>query len=425
MKRIMTLSILFLSVFIAYGAVECDSVKVYFALNSSDYNPSYNNNDAGSMKKFIDGIIASVQAGTLDHITVYGHSSPEGPLLNNERLSLQRCDVIADYISRHTGIPRGEILTIPGYSAWESLRKLVSRTPQTPDREVILRILDKYIPAASKDRAVSDQCQKDLLALDHGEPYKWLADNLFPKLRYSLAVYSYMVGDSASVYANQADKTPAIGNLTLSPISISINKEAFEIVPLKNYNHTILPPLHRLAIKSNLLFDIALLPNLEVEWRFNDKWSVALEGGVAWWGKYSKNRSYRLALISPEVKRWIRPRGPWHGFYVGLFAGLGLYDFQKGSPGYRGEGVMGGVSAGYMWPLSRCLSMEAALGAGYMYTRYKEYKPINGHHVYQRTKGMNYFGPLKVKLSLVWRLWDLNRSGRQEAQKQTMVQHEK
>lgn len=214
MKRIMTLSILFLSVFIAYGAVECDSVKVYFALNSSDYNPSLNNKYAGSMKKFIDGVVTSAQAGTLEHIAVYGHSSPEGPLLNNERLSIRRCDVIADYISRHAGIPRGEILTFPGYTAWESLRTLVIRTPQTPDREEIIRILDKYIPAASTDRAVSEQCQKDLLAIDNGIPYGWMVDNLFPKLRYSLAVYSYIVGDSTSICINQTNKTLSISNLT-------------------------------------------------------------------------------------------------------------------------------------------------------------------------------------------------------------------
>ncbi|MDE7388773.1 MAG: DUF3575 domain-containing protein [Muribaculaceae bacterium] len=171
-------------------------------------------------------------------------------------------------------------------------------------------------------------------------------------------------------------------------------------------------PLHRLAIKTNLLYDAALLPNLEVEYRASKNWSVALEGGVAWWGRYSKERSYRLAMVSPEVKYWIRPRAPWHGLYAGVFAGGTLYDFEKGTPGYRGEGAFGGLSLGYMWPVSRCLSLEAAVGAGYLFTRYKEYAPIEGHHVYQRTKNLNYFGPLKVKFSLVWRLWDANKPAR-------------
>lgn len=176
-------------------------------------------------------------------------------------------------------------------------------------------------------------------------------------------------------------------------------------------------PYHRLALKTNLLYDAALLPNIEVEWLIKRTWSLSLEGGVAWWGKYANERSYRLAMISPEAKLWIRPRAPWHGFYVGIFAGCGLYDLEKGRPGYRGEGVMGGVSGGFMWPVSRCLSLEAAIGVGYMFTRYKEYLPVNGHHVYQRTKEIHYFGPLKVKFSLVWRLWDINKPKRQNAVK--------
>lgn len=180
------------------------------------------------------------------------------------------------------------------------------------------------------------------------------------------------------------------------------------VAPVYSDSQTI-KPIHRLAVKTNLLYDAALLPNLELEWRINNHWSLALEGGVAWWGKYSGKKSYRLAMLSPEVKRWFLNRGPWHGLYVGLFGGAGLYDFEKPSKGYRGEGVMGGLSVGYMWPVSRCLSLEAAIGGGYLYTRYKEYTPIGDHHVYQRTKNLNYFGPLKVKFSLVWRLWNINK----------------
>lgn len=174
-------------------------------------------------------------------------------------------------------------------------------------------------------------------------------------------------------------------------------------------------PQHRLALKTNLLYDAALLPNIEVELRFNNHWSMALEGGVAWWGKYSNDHSYRLAMVSPEAKYWIRPRAAWHGFYAGVFAGAGLYDLEKPTRGYRGEGVMGGLSVGYMWPVSRCLSLEAAIGGGYLFTRYKEYIPLSTHHVYQRTKDLNYFGPLKVKFSLVWRMWNVNKSARVNA----------
>ena len=33
------------------------------------------------------------------------------------------------------------------------------------------------------------------------------------------------------------------------------------------------------------------------------------------------------------------------------------------------------------------------------------------HYVYRQTSQMNYLGPLKLKLALVWKLWDDRRKG--------------
>ena len=139
---------------------------------------------------------------------------------------------------------------------------------------------------------------------------------------------------------------------------------------------------------------------------------MALEGNVAWWGRYEKQKSYRMAIIDAEARRLIKPREPWHGMYVGVIAGGGWYDLENGDPGYYGEGLMTGLSFGYMWPVGRNLSLEAAIGAGYVYTRYKEYEYLDGHHLYMRTKALNYFGPIKAKLSIVWRFYDINKPKR-------------
>ena len=34
---------------------------------------------------------------------------------------------------------------------------------------------------------------------------------------------------------------------------------------------------------------------------------------------------------------------------------------------------------------------------------------MDGHYVYQQTESLNYFGPLKLKCALVWRLWDTGK----------------
>ncbi len=194
--------------------------------------------------------------------------------------------------------------------------------------------------------------------------------------------------DSASVAAD------SIG----SPAD-SVATDSVSVTKLANT-----PPHEYISLKTNMLYWAALLPNIGVEWLIDGNWSVALDGNWAQWGSYSHEKSYRLVLLDVEGRRWIKPRAPWHGWYVGLLAGGGWYDLENGTPGHYGWGLMGGVTVGFMWPINRHLTLEAELGAGYMHTRYKDYEPIEGHHVYLRTKELDYFGPIKLNLSLVWRL---------------------
>lgn len=187
--------------------------------------------------------------------------------------------------------------------------------------------------------------------------------------------------------------------------------ETVEEAPAEQPEPVIMPvdrsevrPDSRFALKTNLLGYPVLMPNLEVEWMFVDRWSVALEGQRAWYAKNSPHKVYRLATVIPEVRYWVIDRSRWHGMYVGAFGGGGLYDLSDGRKGHEGEGYMAGLSAGYMWPIGKHLSLDAGIGVGYLHIRDKEYKPVDGHFLYQLTKNINYVGPLRLKLSLVWRI---------------------
>ena len=157
-------------------------------------------------------------------------------------------------------------------------------------------------------------------------------------------------------------------------------------------------------IKSNLLYDVLLMPSLEVEYRFNERWSAAIEGNMAWWHNDGKHKYYQLATIVPEVRYWFKPQGARKGHYVGLFGGPGWYDLENGNTGYRGEGGMVGVSYGYMFPVGKYFAFEASIGLGYAHLKYEEYLPLDGHYVYQQTDRTHYFGPLKLKFAFVWNI---------------------
>ncbi len=158
------------------------------------------------------------------------------------------------------------------------------------------------------------------------------------------------------------------------------------------------------ALKTNMLGYAVLMPNIELEWMFRKRWSVAAEWQCAWWARSGPHKVYRIGTVIPEVRYWPMERKRWHGMYVGLFVGGGLYDLSNGKKGHEGEGALVGVSAGYMWPMSRYFSLEAGLGVGYLRARDKEYRSLDGHYLYQLTRYVNYFGPLRLKFSLVWRI---------------------
>ena len=157
-------------------------------------------------------------------------------------------------------------------------------------------------------------------------------------------------------------------------------------------------------IKSNLLYDAVLMPSLEVEYRFSEHWSAAVEGNMAWWHNNWKHKYYQLATIIPEARYWFKPQGKRRGRNLGLFGGGGWYDLENGCRGYKGEGGMVGLSYGYMFPKGKYFALEAGLGVGFMTAKYEEYLPIDGHYVYQQTERTNYFGPLKLKFAFVWNI---------------------
>ncbi|MDE6022755.1 MAG: DUF3575 domain-containing protein [Muribaculaceae bacterium] len=437
-----------------FGETPSDSVKVYFRAGHRQFDPALDNNGE-VMANFIEKVRKANLENNIASLVVSGYASPDGISTANERLSLLRCQTIADYISEHTGVERNFIETIPYGVAWAELHTLVYNNPDVPDRTKILDIIENVpIWVFNREGTIVDGRKKQLMNLDGGNPYRWMLKNIFPELRNAVAVTMYLKSEhnKTSNHPLKEDEiNPNIGgdntgntkevpdntNETIETIVINDENETNATTTTnalnaqkcdeasnsagltKTHDETVTndihestgerEPLHRFALKSNLLYDAALLPNIEIEWMIKDKWSVAIEGDIAWWRNKQKHKYYDLAMVSAEGRRWFAVKKPWHGFYAGVFAGVGKYDFENGGKGYYGEGAMTGVSAGYTFPISRCLSFEASIGAGYMRTQYKEYIPVDGHYIYQRTKSLNYFGPLKLKFAIAWRFFDVNK----------------
>lgn len=412
--RLLAFILAVMTVFASFALDCADSVNVRFSVGQRYFDPTLGDNRE-VMDSFINKVREAAAAGDIERITVYGYASPEGKPRANERLARNRCATIAAYIAAHAGISRDLIEERPGGIGWDELRRLVADNPNVPYQAKVLDILDNtpVLVFDAQGRLV-DSRKKQLMDLAGGRPWNWMMVNLYPEVRNAVAISLCRV--SLAVDAEEvdvvdeidvADVTEEVDVAEVAVDSIAV-VDAFEeattmddVVVAEIRDDNDLP----IAIKTNMLYYPVLMPNIEVEWLISDLWSASLEGNVAWWANDKEFKCYRVAIVDAEARRWIRPRAPWHGLYAGAFAGGVKFDLENGT-GYQGKCALVGLSVGYVWPIGRRLSLEAAVGAGYMRIHSKKYIPLDGHYLYQQTKNIDYFGPLKVKFSLVWRLGD-------------------
>ena len=167
-------------------------------------------------------------------------------------------------------------------------------------------------------------------------------------------------------------------------------------------------------IKTNLLYDAFLTPNLGIEVGLAPKWSVEITGNLNNWE--INNKRWKQWMVQPEARYWFCRR--FAGHFLALHGIAGQYNFGNINFGgynflgtnlkmledHRVQGWMAGagIGYGYTWILSRHWSFEAEIGLGWIYTRYDEFKCQGCGQKIKENVPHNYFGPTKAALNLIY-----------------------
>lgn len=139
----------------------------------------------------------------------------------------------------------------------------------------------------------------------------------------------------------------------------------------------------KVAIKTDALSDLMLLPNLNAELVTGNKTSVNLtiEGGYH--GLYMKD--FRAVAVMPEFRYWFHGR-PMTREFIGFSVMGGTYQFTSGRKiwneslmvnekkdvCYDGDVFGFGLTFGYVWYLSPRWALEAHAGVGmYRYVQHR------------------------------------------------------
>lgn len=370
---------------------------IHFRTSSAAVDGSYLGNLPALLR--MDSILSdSALVSRIDSVNIYSFASPEGREAYNLRLARLRAATVKDYLARrHPRLDTCRIHALPQGENWREMRLMIARDSLLPCREAVLRIIDC-------NDGNPEHCKALLKKLDSGIPYRHIRNHVLPLLRNASVCEVLLKRDSlphlpgpARPVTNAAQET---GGRAYPGMTFRQQPETVTRRPL-------------LAVKTNLLFDAAMMPNVEVEVPVGNRWSVNGELMFPWWLVKDDKYCLQILMGGVEGRYWLgskakrKHREVLTGHFLGLYAGAGKYDLQWDRNGYQGEFfIAAGISYGYAMRIARNLRLEFNLGIGLLRTNYEHYHAIEDYRtlLWQDSGRYTWLGPTKAKISFVWLL---------------------
>lgn len=398
----------------AYAASIQDSLRttIYFRPGYSLLELSYRDN-AANMKALTQGIqtIKGNPCVQLQHIRILSAASPEGNSALNKRVAKRRGERLRDYLKETLVLPDSIFTVSSAGEDWQGLAALIAKE-KTPWRNKALQIIRHTPEWVTRNGKVVDGRKRQLQNLDGGKAWKYMLDNHFYTLRTGAVVVcevKTLAAESTPSAAEASLEQARLESASQQSASQSPSSPPFPAIPSQVHpsSESQAPPVASyFALKSNLLYDALLVPNLSLEASIGSGWTLGAGGMLAWWSKDAKHRYWRIYGGDLEIRKYfgtLSKSKPLQGHHLGIYGDFLTYDFEFGAKGYQSKATYAaGIKYGYSHPIANRLNLDFALGIGYLHSNYKTYVPRDGCYVYQETKKRKWLGPTQAEISLVW-----------------------
>ncbi len=384
------------------------SVQVYFDKGSSKVDTSFRDNGF-RLDAFKRDLQQKTQNGAaLRSMVVTASASPDGIYTQNKKLSQERAEQILSWIDNALGCVPEEVSIRNVAVDWDGLAAVVRGTDM-PWKDEALDLIENFPGWVHKDGRLVDSRKRRLMRLRHGDVWRWMDIKLFPELRQASVQVALetVVPEPEPEVTEEATpaEVPAVYDTVLatSPTESNVHEPQYR------------DPWLRLG--TNLLYDAAAVPNLNVEFNLGRRWTLTADWGCAWWKSPERNRFWQTYGGYLGVRKYFGKASServFAGHHLGVYASALTYDVELGGRGWQAArfGFGGGVEYGYSLPIGRRLFLDVSVGLGYQGGEYKTYEPADGHYVWLGTYQRHWFGPTKAEIGLKWSIGGKTKEGR-------------
>lgn len=405
------------NVYPAFGRADTIRSRFYFPVGSAVLDLSYRGNGT-ILDSALAGISSRQRHSKLLRVNLRSGASPEGSLGLNKRLSERRLAALRAVFQERLSLPASSFVCSSMGEDWDGLYSLVKES-EMPYREKVLHIIRHTPVWVVRNGVVVDSRKRQLMNLQGGSVWNYMNEHFFPELRNcSVVECDFESVNTGKTGKNVPDTIYIKADTIFHHIKVDtvivrvlVEPDADQPVTVANKGCR----LFYMGLKTNLLYDVLLVPNIGAEFYLGKGWSIGGNWMYAWWHNNPRHRYWRLYGGEANLRKYFGTRegkSPLSGHHVGVYGQLVTYDFEFG-----GKGIMGGkpggtiydkshfgigVEYGYSKPVARRLNLDFSIGVGYLGGDYYEYVPKGEYYLWQATKKRNWFGPTKAEISLVW-----------------------
>ncbi|MDE6006971.1 MAG: DUF3575 domain-containing protein [Muribaculaceae bacterium] len=386
-------------------------MSVHFRCARSEVEPNFKNN-----REILDSLTNTltklIETGSEPKIQITGAASPEGGITYNYKLSQRRANAISNYLSNRINFPDSAISFAFLGRDWQGLKRYVEADENVPDREAVIILLESLAeksgtPGNRPTDGDSEQHDgmKSLKKIGGGRAFGYLYSTYFPTLRATRV----LIAEPA--WPHLSGISPA---LPLLEAENMISRRLITMMPYFEQDKAARKPFY-MALKTNMLFDAALIPSIGAEFYLGKNISVVANWAYGWWDKNSSHLWWRYYGGDIAARWWFGKAAhekPLTGHHIGIYGGVFTYDFELGGDGYMGGRpghwlwdrflTNAGIEYGYSLPVAKRLNIDFTIGLGYIGGKYIKYYPQGSHYIEESIHKVRWFGPTKAEISLVW-----------------------
>ena len=269
-------------------------IRLYFRFDRSLLEKKYLTNEESLAK--LDTMLNRPEVrDNLDSIVIIASASPEGMLERNIKLAEERARATRTYVYwKHPDIVRERVQICSIGEDWAGLAQRIADDDRCPHRARVLEIINSDVDSATKEWRLKQ--------VGDGAAWRHIVNN---HLRYLRAGATCIIVFQSVPHAPEPTVEPepeSEPGPVVEPDTVQM--PAPQPVPESPAMEPTFVRKPLLAVKSNLLFDLASALNVELEVPMGKRWSVAGEWMFPWWRSNKSDLTMQLLAGHGEIRYW-------------------------------------------------------------------------------------------------------------------------